>query len=74
MPSSTVCEVPLLLAEKVRQFTCYWSTVGSVNHVTIIYQAKYQLCDYVVSPTKKIEESEWLQHNTETIDVAGDGR
>jgi hypothetical protein len=42
--------------------------------VTIIYQAKYQSCDYVVSPTKKIEESEWLQHNTETIDVAGDGR
>jgi len=49
-----------------------------VNHLTIIVQAKKQLLDHVVSLTKKIEETEreraWPQHNTETIDVAGDGR
>jgi len=42
------------------------------------YQAKKQLRDHVVIPTKKIEDKQrgraWLQHNTETIDVAGDGR
>jgi len=45
--------------------------------MTIIYQAKIQLRDHVVSPTKKIEdklrERAWPQHNAETIDVAGDG-
>jgi hypothetical protein len=49
-----------------------------VNHVTIIYQAKKKSRNHVVSPTKKIEDKQreraWPQHNTETIDVTGDGR
>jgi hypothetical protein len=64
---------PLLLA-----FTCYRRTVVCVNHVTIIYQAKKKSRNHVVSPTKKIEDKQreraWPQHNTETIDVTGDGR
>ena len=60
---------PLLLSEKVRQFTYYWRNVVCVYHVTIIYQAKKQSSDYVVSK-KKNRERERGQHNTETIDVA----
>ena len=59
--------VSFLLSEKVRHFTCYQRTVVCVKHVTIIYQAKKQSRDHVVSKKtnkkqKKERESVAKQH------------
>jgi hypothetical protein len=45
---------PLLLQEKVRQFTCYWRTM-MYNHVTV---QRHELRDCLVSPTKKKKKRE----------------
>ena len=49
----------------VHVLLAYRSTVVCVNHVTIIYKAKNQSRDNVVSPTKRIEDKQRereLQH------------
>ena len=45
----------LLLSKKLCQFTCYWRTVVSSNHMTTVICKNNKLRDQLVSPTKKRE-------------------